>query len=259
MKLAKGILAAALGALVFTSVAGAAPYRMERVTGGLLDLAWQNGYNTSNSMQPLTLDASHPAYNNPSGDHTVGVATNSIPDSGGICVSITSAQGQNDYVWEGWIFTGDGNTRRGLLVRATPFENARNFYMLVIESGLFQVRFRTFADPPPGSPPNTPPTVVTLGSWLANTFPSGIPAVNTWHHMKVIAVGNQFRCFWDGHELNGATPIVDSTHPTGDVGVYNFRFDLGNVPVYFDDLYLSLPESTPAKRVSMGALKQLYK
>jgi hypothetical protein len=250
MRLGKSILAAALGALLVASIAAAAPYRAERVTGGVLDLAWQNGFNTSNNMQPATLDAAHPAYNNPSGDHTVAVAENAVPDSGGIIVTTTDAGGQNDYVWEAWIFTGDGNTRRGIIVRATPVDNATSFYMLVIESGLFQVRFRKLEGQTP----------TTLGSWLATDFPGGIPGVNQWHHMKVIAVGNQFRCFWDGYELNGLTPIVDPTPlPTGNVGCYNFRFDLGQVPVYFDDLFLSLPDATPVKRVSVGALKQLYK
>jgi hypothetical protein len=250
MTLAKGILAAALAALTLSSVAGAAPYRAERVTGGALDLAWQNGFNTSNTMLPLTLDAAHPAYGNPSGDHTVGVAENSVPDSGGICVSTTDAGGQSDYVWESWIFTGDGNTRRGLLVRATPTDNATNFYMLVIESGLFQIRFRKLQGQTP----------TTLGSWLATSFPGGIPTVNQWHHMKIIAIGNQFRCFWDGYELNGMTPIEDpSPLPSGDVGVYNFRFDLGQVPVYYDDLYLSYPDATPARKVTLAGIKQLYK
>lgn len=249
MKLVKGILAAALMALVTVSIAGAAPYRAERVTGGVLDLAWQNGFDTSNNMQPLTLDALHPAYNNPSGDHTVGVAENAVPDSGGIIVTSIDALGNNDYVWEAWMFTGDGNTRRGLIVRATPADNVKDFYMLVLESGLTQIRFRKIIAGVP----------TTLATYLTPTFPGGAPTTNSWHHMKIIAIGNQFRVFWDGHEMNGLTPITDSDLPTGNVGCYNFRFDIGQIPVYFDDLFLSNPDVTPARRTSLGTLKQLYR
>ena len=93
----------------------------EHVTGGVLDLSWENGFGVSNNLVPLTLAPDHPAYVNPSGDHTVGVATNSMaPDSGGVVLTCTDTQGATDYSWEGWIFTGDGNTRRGLVVRADP-------------------------------------------------------------------------------------------------------------------------------------------
>ena len=81
--------------------------------------------------------------------------------------------------------------------------------------------------------------------------------VNTWHHMKVVAVGNTFRCYWDGYELT-TTPIVDATIPTGWVGVYNFRFDIGNIPFYVDDLILDGLGATPAARASWGELKNRY-
>jgi hypothetical protein len=41
---------------------------------------------------------------------------------------------------------------------------------------------------------------------------------------------------------------VDSTIPTGWVGVYNFRFDLGKIPFYVDDLILHDLGATPAIR-----------
>ena len=41
-----------------------------------------------------------------------------------------------DYSWEGWFFTGDGNTRRGLILRANPTNNFTSCYQMVIEAGL---------------------------------------------------------------------------------------------------------------------------
>jgi hypothetical protein len=41
--------------------------------------------------------------------------------------------------------------------------------------------------------------------------------------------------------------------------VYNFRFDLGQVPVYFDDLTLSGGGATPARAVSWGEMKARYR
>lgn len=249
MNLATRLLSFTAVTMSIAAAAVAAPLKEEHVTGGVLDLAWTNGANVSNNMQPLTLDASHPAYANPSGDHTVAVATNSAaPDSGGIIATTISTDGVNDYSWEGWIFTGDGNTRRGLLVRTSPAQNATSFYMLVIESGLFQVRFRKLVGQTP----------TTLGSWFANTFPGGVPTVNTWHHMRVEAVGSTFRCWWDGFELT-TSPIVDTQLATGGVGCYNFRFDLGQVPVYFDDLLLNDLSPTATASKTWGAIKKMYR
>ena len=76
--------------------------------------------------------------------------------------------------------------------------------------------------------------------------------------MKVIAVGNTFRCFWDGFELTAA-PIVDASIPTGWVGVYNFRFDLGSIPFYVDDLILDNLGATPAASTTWGELKKMYR
>ena len=222
--------------------------REEHVTGGVLDLVWDPGFGLSNRMQPLALLPTDPAWANPSGDHTVGVATNSAaPDSGGLILTTTDPAGLSNYVWEGWIFTGNGDTRRGLVVRADPTNGFTSSYQFVIQRGLLQVNFRKLL--------NQTPT--TLGTWFSNTFPNGTPAVNTWHKMKVIADGNTFRCFWDDFELT-ASPIVDSDLPSGWVGVYNFRADLGGVPFYVDDLVLSPASITSVVPTSWGALKARY-
>ena len=219
----------------------------EHVTGGRLDLVWHNGFGVSANMKPLTLQPTDPGFTNPSGDHTVACATSMPPDSGGIILTATDPMGMSDYEWKAWIFTGDGNTRRGLVVRADPANGFMNSYQFVIQSGLFQLNFRKLL--------NQTPT--TLGTWFANTLPGGVPAVNTWHEMKVLAVGNSFRCFWDGFELTTA-PIMDGDLSTGWVGVYNFRFDLGGIPFLTDDLVLSPAGKTPASTKSWGEVKQRY-
>ncbi len=249
MRMATGLMIAMVGAVTLSLAADAAPYREEHVMGGVLDLVWINGFDTSNNMQPLTLDPSHPAYGNPSGDHTVGCATNAIPDSGGIIVTTIDALAKNDYVWEGWMFTGDGNTRRGLVVRAGPAENVKNFYMLVLESGMLRLRFRKLI--------GFTPTI--LREWFTTSLPGGLPALNSWHHLKVEAVGDLFRCWWDDTELTAGDVIMDGDLPAGNVGCYNFRFDLGQIPVYFDDLLLSEYGATPTERTTWGALKSLYR
>jgi len=228
--------------------AATAPVRAEYVTAGYLDLVWAPGFGVSNNMQALLLPPSSPAYANPSGDHTVASAVNSAaPDSGGIILTCTEPAGLSNYVWEANIFTGDGNTRRGLAVRADPSNGFASCYQFVIQSGLFQLNFRKLV--------NSAPT--TLGTWFANTLPGGVPAVNTWHHMKVIANGSQFRCFWDDFELT-SPPIEDATLGTGWVGVYNFRFDLGGVAFYTDDLELSDLGATAAPSTTWGRLKAAY-
>jgi len=171
-----------------------------------------------------------------------------VPDSGGIVLTCTDPAGYADYTWEGWFFTGDGNTRRGLVLRADPTADFTSCYQFVIQSGLFQINFRKLVGQTP----------TTLGTWFANTLPGGIPQVNTWHHMKVIAIGPAFRCFFDDTELT-PTPIIDNSIATGWVGAYNFRPDLGNVPVYFDDLTLSVGGATPTTRTTWGAIKSLYR
>jgi hypothetical protein len=258
MKLAKSVI---LGALMGALLAGlaTASVREEHVTNGVLDLVWvpgltlPNGDVLPNVMHAAILDPSDPAYANPSGDHTVGVATNSMaPDSGGAILTCTDPAGVSDYTWEAWMFTGDGSTRRGLVVRADPTNHFQSCYQFVIQAGLFQLNFRKLV--------NSAPT--TLGSWFATALPAGSVPTNTWHKLKVVAIGNGFQCFWDDFELTGGTPIIDMSAPvftTGWVGAYNFRFDLGDIPVYFDDLILNSAGVVPTHKASWGALKALYR
>jgi hypothetical protein len=248
MNLVRHVVITFTASVLFAMSAVAAPLLEEHVTGGALDLPWLNGFGVSANMQPATLAPGHPAFANPSGDHTVAVATTMPPDSGGIVLSATEPAGLSDYEWEAWIFTGDGNSRRGLVVRADPTNGFASNYQLVIQSGLLQMNFRKLLN---GSP-------TTLGSWFTNTLPGGVPAVNSWHHMKVVAQGSQFRCFWDGTELTAA-PIVDSDLAIGWVGVYNFRFDIGGIPFYSDDLLLSPLGVTPTVTRSWGQVKALFR
>jgi len=247
MRLMLLTLAAVLLAVASVSTAAPNVIKQERVPGGLLEQLWQSGFATDRNLQPFTMLPSDPGYANPSGDHTVGVLTNTVQDSGGIALAATDPLGQYDYEWEGWFFTGAGNTRRGLVFRADPSNGFATHYQFVINSGLFQILLRKLV--------NSTPTV--LGSWTSNTLPGGVPAQNTWHHMKVRADANAIRLWFDGHELTGGTPIVDTSSPliTGFVGCYNFRFDLGNVPVYWDDFVLSTDAVVGARHISFGQLK----
>jgi hypothetical protein len=234
MRLVKITALAAALSLVFAASSQATEIVAEHVTGGHLDLHWAGGFATPNAMYAKTLDETMPGFANPSGDHTVAVAQNASPDSGGIIVTSTNPGAfDNDYVWEAYMFTGAGESRRGLILRADPSNDFESFYMLVVEPGLFQIRFRKIVA---GAP-------TTLASWFATVLPTQSIPQDTWHKLKVIAQGNSFRCFFDDFELTTA-PIVDSDIASGWVGVYNFRFDLGNVPVYFDDLVLSCVSST---------------
>ncbi len=231
MSRAKVLAMAALLCTAFAAASTASEVLSEHVTGGQLDLSWIGGFDTPNAMYGKTLESSDPAYANPSGDHTVAVAQSSMaPDSGGIICTVTDPGSVTaDVAWEGWMFTGSGDTRRGLVVRATPGNNYKSFYMFVIEPGLAKLRFRKIIDSTP----------TTLKEWLVfTTLPAGVIPSNTWHHLKVIAEGTSFRFFFDGFELPGG-PYADGNIAAGAVGCYSFRFDLGNVPVYFDDLVLS--------------------
>ena len=258
MKIGKTLILGALCVASLVTVAGAA-VREEHVTGGVLDLPWlpgliiPGGGPLPNVMHAAILGPGDPAYANPSGDHTVAVATNSFaPDSGGVILTCTDPGALSDYSWEAWMFTGAGNTRRGLVVRADPTSAFQSCYQFVIQAGLFQINFRKLV--------NTTPT--TLGTWFATSLPAGSVPPNTWHKMKVIAMGNGFQCFFDGYELTGGVPIIDMTAPslpTGWVGAYNFRFDLGDIPVYFDDLILDSLGPVATRPASWGALKALYR
>lgn len=250
MKLVKMVVPALALMLAFASQAQAVSIAEEHVNGGSLQLPWLAGYDTPRTLLALTMDPSDPAYSNPSGDHTVGVLTNTVQDSGGIALSAIDPQGQNDYTWEGWFNTGAGNTRRGLVIRASVADNFKSSYQFVLYSGMAQLVFRRLVGQTPTS----------LRTWVGPQIPGGIPLVNTWHHLKVEATGNQFRLWYDGVELTAGNPVVDATPLlTGFVGVYNFRFDLGNVPVYFDDLMLTTQNVVPARTTTWGAIKNLYK
>jgi hypothetical protein len=234
------------------------PVLSEKVTGGNLDLIWVPGFNTPvRTMQAATLGVSDPAYANPSGDHTVAVATNTVPDSGGIILTCTDPGpfvADSAYVWEGWVFTGAGNTRRGLVVRADPTNSFQNCYQFVVQAGLLQINFRKLIGQVP----------TTLGSWFSSSLPAyagGTIPQNRWIHLKVRAANSGFRCWLDGYELTGGTTIVDAAPlPSGWVGAYNFRFDVGLVPVYFDDLTLSVEiDPTPSRPATWGAVKARYR
>lgn len=223
----------------------------ERVPGGVLNQPdWQDGFGLGRTFQPLTLSPTDPAYANPSGDHTVAVLTNNDVNLGGLA---EAAKGFPcpDYYWSGYFFTGAGNTRRGLVVRADSTNGYQSFYQLVVNAGLFQLRFRKFVN---GSP------LPDLASWFLNTLPGGVPQVNTWHHMMISAQGNQFRCWFDGIEMTTA-PIVDNANPLlrGGVGAYNFSASIGEVPVYFDDLLLEGDVATPVRHATWGEVKKRFR
>ena len=246
------VVVGALATLLLVASSGLAAdpiaiIKQEHVTNGSLDLSWHNGFGVSNNLKPVTLAPDHPAYANPSGDHTVGSATNSmVPDSGGVVLTAIDPDGVSDYIWEGWIFTGDGTTRRGLVVRADPSNQFTSCYQFVVQAGLFQINFRRLV--------NSAPT--TLGTWFATQLPAGSLPQNTWHHMQVNAAGSAFRCFIDGYEFTSAqSPIIDASLATGWVGVYNFRFDLGGVAFLTDDLVLSDLGPTLASPATWGQVK----
>lgn len=252
MKLVKGL--SVLAALVLIASAAHAQVTVfeETVPNGAMSRVWVPGFNTFRTLLPATLDPSDPAYANPSGDHTVGVLSNTVSDSGGLALSCTDPSGHADYIWEADIFTGAGNSRRGIVIRANPANNFTSCYQFVVQSGLFQINFRRLN--------NQTPT--TLGTWFATSLPAGSLPQNTWHRMKVIASANAFRCFIDGYELTQGTPIIDDPSLallTGWVGTYNFRFDIANIPVYFDNLKLSVDSAVPTSNTSWGRIKSLYR
>ena len=253
---ARSLFGSLLLSAVLASSAGATGSHLftfleEHVTGGTLQHAWSPGFGVGRTFQPLTLPPTSPAYPNPSGDNTVAVLTNNDVNLGGIATALTDNLGCNDYYWSGWFFTGDGNTRRGLLVRADPTNDFQTFYQLVVNAGLFQLRFRKFVN---GAP------LPDLASWTLNTLPGGVPQVNTWHKLEISAQANQFRCWFDGIEMT-TSPIVDATNPilTGWVGAYNFSASVGEVPVYFDDLVLEGDRNTPARHATWGEVKRRFR
>lgn len=245
------LLATAVALTLFAGTSGAVVVTEEHVPGGVPQLNWLTGFHTDRKLEGLTLTPLDLAYANPSGDHTVGALTTAIPDSGGLALSCVDPLGQADYVWEGWMNTGNGDSRRGLVVRADYPSNFSNCYVFVLYAGMGQLQFRKLAGQTPTS----------LGAWLTATLPGGAPTLNSWHHMKVQASANQFRLWWDNTELTAGTPIVDGTNPylTGFVGTYSFNFSVGGITTLFDDLVLSTEQVVPASTTSWGRLKALYK
>ena len=254
MRSAHKVLSLAIVCVLAAAVsASAAVYKQERVPGGALEQTWLPGFGVGRTFEPLTLLPADPAYANPTGDHTVAVLTNNATGLGGIAACATDPGPYSDYRWEGWFYTGAGDTRRGLILRADPNAGAgfETFYQFVINPGLFQLRFRKFVLSAPAP---------DLATWTTNTLPGGVPTANSWHHMAVLATGNQFRCFFDGLELT-AGPIVDASSPllTGWVGAYNFSASVGEVPVYFDNLTLTVEAPVPVRSASWGSIKRLYR
>ena len=252
MNLARTLPLAAALALALALPAHAFTVEEEHVPYGNTQLTWLTGFNTNRMLVGATLPALDPGFANPSGDHTVGLLVSATTDSGGIALSCVDPLGQADYTWEGWFFTGDGSSRRGLVVRADPTSNFQSCYQLVLYAGMGQLVFRKLLGQVP-----TP-----LASWVGPAIPGGVPVIDTWHYLKINAVGNQFRLWFDSTELTAIPgPIVDTSAPllTGFVGVYNFRFDIGNIPVYFDDLILGTDQPVPVANTSWGRLKALYR
>lgn len=234
--------------LAASAPANATTLLEEHITGGELDLVWQPGFGVPNSLEPLVLDPSHGAYGNPSGDHTAAQLVNADPDDGGIAISCTDPLGESDYAWEGAVFTGNGDSRRGLVVRADPSDDFFSGYQFVLQPGLLQLSFRKLVG---GTP-------TTLQTWFTTDLPGGLPGTNEWHFMKIQCIGSEFRLWWDGSEVT-TDPIVDAELPSGWVGVYNFRFDIGGIPFLVDDLILSVPDApTPVIETSWGSLKHSY-
>jgi len=132
------------------------------------------------------------------------------------------------------------------VVRAEgPASGFTSCYQFVLQPGMLNLTFRLLSGM----------GASTLQEWFTTSTASGFPATNSWHHMAVEAEGSSFRVWWDGEELTAGSPIVDATNPTGYVGVYNFRFDLGGVTVLFDDLVLSSLGTVATYNRSWGAVK----
>ncbi len=248
MKRSAMILSLAVTLSLTSSIAArAAVVKAEYVTGGTLDLTWTPGFGVPNTLEPLVLSSGDGGYSNPSGDHTVGVLTNAIPDEGGISLAATPPDGYDDYSWSAAIFTGAGDSRRGLVVRAQESNGFASCYQFVIQPGLLQLSFRKLID---GTP-------TTLGTWFTTDLPGGLPAVESWHQMKVEADGATFHLYFDGNELPGG-PIVDADLGSGWVGVYNFRFDIGGIPFLVDDLVLESEDATAVAPMTWGGVKAQY-
>ena len=220
----------------------------ENVTGGTLDQMWTPGFFLTNNLEPVTLQPGDPGYPNPSGDNTVGALTNLPPEQGGLGIAVTDAQGFANYRWEGQVWMGNGDTRRGLIVRAgTPAAGYTENYQFVIQPGLLTLTLRKLSGE----------GATTLAEWFTTDTQSGFPAQNTWQKMAIEAVGNTLRVFWNDEELT-SVPVEDGALATGAVGVYNFRFDLGGVTVLYDDLKLTSTGIVSNEDESFGRLKARF-
>ena len=162
----KVFLTAALLATLAPAAGAVVIVKQEHVPGGVLAQTYLPGFGVGRIFTPRTLPAGDFAIPNPSGDNTVAVLQNNDISLGGIAVAATDPGPSADYTWEGWFFTGAGNTRRGLVLRADPTNGFQTFYQFVINPGLFQIRFRKFIA---GAP------LPDLASWFATVLPSKRP------------------------------------------------------------------------------------
>lgn len=238
-------------ALIAMSIAGVASAQIiqETVPGGELELEWVGGYGMPLTMEGAILESGNVGYGNPSGDNTVAVLTNHPPSMGGLGMAMTDPGDVSDYVFEAYFNTSDGSSRRGLLFRANPDNYFGSAYQFVLEPGLLQLKFRKLANHGADE----------LADWFTTTSPGGLPGENEWHHLKVEANGPNFRFWFDGYELTEGTPLVDTDLMTGWVGLYNFRYDIGGIPVLFDDILLSDVEPISTVDQTWDNVKSLYR
>ncbi len=225
--------------------AGAEELYAERVTGGTLDLEWFTPYEEVGGNVPvaLTLSGGEACYPNPSGDtHVVSLST--IPMGpyqlgGSLATDAVVSDGRLD----AWIFTGSGEARVGILFRNSV--GASYGYQFVIDSGLFQVKFRR------GDGGMSPETIAF---WMGGDIPGGPPPANTWHKLSIEGVGDQINLWMDDMLMPGC-PFTDDTYDSGYFGTYVFctvPFDL-----IADDIIMS-EVTSPVEEMTWGAIKAMY-
>lgn len=221
---------------------------IESASGGSLDQNWVAGFFLPNNLEAVTLSSGDPGYPTPSGDNTAASLTNLPPEQGGLGIALTDPFGYTDYRWEGWVWMGNGDTRRGLIVRAgTPTAGFTQNYQFVIQPGLLTLTLRKLSGE----------GASTIAEWFTTSTTSGFPAQNSWQKMGIEVMGNSLRVFWNDEELTMA-PIEDTALSSGFVGVYNFRFDLGGVSVLFDDLTLTGYGVVGGEEETFGGLKSRF-
>ncbi|PID78887.1 hypothetical protein CSB20_12765 [bacterium DOLZORAL124_64_63] len=243
------ILLIAMLTLGVASYAAAQATIQETVPGGELELEWVSGFGVPLLLTGETLESGDVGYDNPSGDHTVLVLENNPPMMGGLGMAMTNPGDTSDYVWEGWVNTGDASTRRGLLFRGNPEIQFTTSYQFVLEPGLLQLKFRKM----------TGHRSQDIVAWYTSDTPSGMPGENEWHHLKVEARGSNFRFWYDDYELTQGTPVEDTDLLSGWVGILNFRYNLGGVQVLFDDLMMTDLGVVATTNESWGSVKSLYR